>query len=163
MKNFSYLIILLFSITLVGCGDINEFTPTVQAPDASWKLSYFTSNSIIPYISTQSYPQNIKWSIDKASKMITIDQTIHVEKKASGWLQDVKTTNNDTRIEITYTQIDTVNTQVLGNYGALVFKHFINYSEIGRGNGASIPVKVRTVYRTPSVGSNTEDNYTISF
>ena len=68
MKNFSYLIILLFSITLASCGDINEFTPTVENPNANWKLSWFTSNSPIPYTSTQDYPKVFKWSIDKTNK-----------------------------------------------------------------------------------------------
>ncbi len=162
MKNFSYLIILLFSITLASCGDINEFTPTVENPNANWKLSWFTSNSPIPYTSTQDYPKAFKGSIDKTNKQIIIDQTIHVEKKAAKWNLDVRTTNNDTKIEITYTQKDTVNTFVNTNLSALVYKHFINYSEIGRGTGESIPVKVRIIY-TEAIGTNSEDNYTITF
>lgn len=162
MKNFSYLIILLFSLTLVGCGDINEFTPTVQSPDANWKISYFTSFNPVYHTTNQDRPASFKWSRDISGNRITIKQVLNHDVRANTWSQEVKTTNNDSKIEITYTQTSTIPSG--GTVpAATTFEHFLDYSEVGRGTGASIPVKVRTVYNNPAIGSNTEDNYTITF
>jgi hypothetical protein len=162
MKNFSYLIVLLFSITLASCGDMNEFTPKVENPDVAWKLSYYTSFNPDYATSNITLPASFKWSRDISAKRIAIKQVLNHDVRANTWTQDVKTTNNDTKIEITYTQTGSI-TSLATVQASTTFEHFIDYSIAGKGSGAAIPVKVKIVYTNPALGFNTEENYTITF
>jgi uncharacterized lipoprotein YehR (DUF1307 family) len=150
MKNFSYLIILLFSITLVGCGDINEFTPTVQDPNAEWKLLY-NKSSLTPITTPASLSEKFTYTINKSTNRITI--THHFIDDRRVWFtnqpKEVKLTNTTVgpQIEITYHQESySTNSSVVSD-ALFQWEHEFSFSQIGRGAGAKIPVLIRRTYK----------------
>jgi hypothetical protein len=154
MKNFSYLIILLFSITLASCGDINEFTPTVQVPDAEWKMSYVTSLPGSPTTTIASSPEKFQGIIDNTNRTITINHTFHDDSRA--WFSstpDVKLVNTVTgpQIEITYKQISSVPASLPNQLSSFPWSHTFNFTQAGRGSFVKIPVLIRRTYMDASL------------
>lgn len=155
MKNFSYLIILLFSISLTSCGDINEFTPKVENPDAEWKLSF--ANSFMDYFTTRNdKPLAFTYSIDETNKRITIFHRVHNDARAI-LRPNVTVTDNGTVIDIVY--VESSPALISGAFveGSTEFTHNFTYSQKGRGTGARIMVRVRFEYPRPQLGANAQD------
>jgi len=155
MKNFSYLIVLLFSIVLSSCGDMNEFTPVVQNPDADWKLTF--SNSFMDYFTTRTdKPLAFTYSLDETNKRITIFHRVHNDARAV-LRPNVTITDNGTVIDIVY--VESSPGVISGAYveGSTEFTHNFTYSQKGRGAGAKIMVRVRFEYPKPQLGANTQD------
>lgn len=155
MKNFSYFVIFLFSLAIVGCGDINEFTPTVVSPDAEWKLVY--TNSISDYFTTRlDKPVDFRYSIDETNKKITIFQRVHNDARAI-LKPNITVTDNGTVIDIVY--VESSPGVISGAFveGSSEFTHNFTYSAKGRGTGAPVLVRVRYEYPKPALGSNSQD------
>lgn len=155
MKNFSYLIVLLFSITLASCGDMNEFTPKVVNPDADWKITF--TNSFMTYFTTNTAkPQEFTPSINESNGSFSIFHRVHNDARAE--LKPMVTiTDNGTVIDIVYTESSPA--LISGAYtpGATEFTHNFTYAQKGRGTGGKIMVRVRFDYPKPQLGSNTQD------
>jgi hypothetical protein len=162
MKNLSYLIILLFAITLSSCGDINEFTPTVQAPNAEWKMSFVNTIAGSPTTTSQSVPEKFDPKFDYTNKTLTINHVFHDDTRAwFGNAADVKVVPTVTgpQIEITYTQITDVTNSLPNQVSAFPWTHTFTFAEIGRGTTARIPVVIRRTYRNTSLfGFDKVDN-----
>ncbi len=155
MKNFSYLIVLLFSITLASCGDMNEFTPKVENPDADWKLTF--TNSFMDYFTTRTEkPVAFTYSIDETNRKIAIFHRVHNDARAI-LRPNVTITDNGTVIDIVY--LESSPALISGAFveGSSEFIHNFNYSQKGRGAGARIMVRVRYEYPKPQLGSNAQD------
>jgi len=149
MKNFSYFIILLFAVTLTSCGDINEFTPTVQAPDAEWKMSFVTTIAGSPTTTSQSMPERFVSTFDYTNRSMTINHVFHDDSRAwFGYNADVKLVNTVTgpQIEINYKQISKTTNSLPNQVSAFPWTHSFSFSEIGRGKYVRIPVIVRRSY-----------------
>lgn len=155
MKNFSYLVVLLLSMTLAGCGDIGEFTPRVENPDAEWKLTF--TNSFSDYFTTRTdKPLAFTYSIDETNRRITVFQRVHNDARAI-LRPNVTVTDNGTVIDIAY--VESSPGVISGAFveGSTEFTHNFTYSQKGRGTGAKIMVRVRYEYPKPQLGSNAQD------
>ena len=149
MKNFSYLIILLFSITLASCGDINEFTPTVENPDAEWKLSHLTSPQGSPSTPASSFPESFKAKLSNNNRTLTITHNFHDDSRA--WFDPNPTvipvnTPTGLHIDIVYKQISNSPQSTPAVLQNFPWTHTFNVSEVGRGKYAKFNVKVRRTY-----------------
>lgn len=162
MKNLSYLIILLFAITLSSCGDMNEFTPTVQAPDAEWKMSFVNTIPGSSNASTQGVPEKFEPKFDYTNRTLTINHTFHDDARAifdRNPVVNIVSTVSGPQIEITYKQIDFIPLSTTNVLVPFPFTHSFTFAEVGRGKTARIPVIVRRTYMHPSLfGFDKVDN-----
>lgn len=166
MKHITYLALVLFGFIFSGCGDINEFTPTVSNPDVEWKLLYVTSPSPTYYQSTVDYPEKFTYTIDENSRTIQFKHTVHNDKRAV--LKPTVTVLNTSYgvvIDLLYKETtNTINNNAVV-VSATTFTHNFNYSQKGGGIYKNIIVKTRFEYPTAGfyVWQYTQDDRTISF
>ncbi|MBL7789716.1 MAG: hypothetical protein JNL75_07830 [Chitinophagales bacterium] len=163
MKNFSYLVVLLLSMTLAGCGDIGEFTPRVENPDVEWKLSYF--RSIFLARTNESSISNEKFDayVDAANSQIVIVHNFLDDQRA--WFGNeplevnVIQTANGPEVEIVYQQITIDPSTSANQLGLFKWEIYLKYSQIGKGKYAKVPVKIRRTYKDASTfGFDKVDN-----
>lgn len=162
MNKFAYLVLAFFALTLASCGDINEFTPTVQSPDAEWKVSYVTSLMGSPTTTIQSTPEEFKAVVNSSAKTITLNHTFYDDSRA--WFSnnpEVKmiSTVRGPQIEITYKQISETSNSLPNQLSAFPWTHTFAFADMGRGATAKIPVIVRRTYTNSALfGFDKVDN-----
>ena len=153
MKHISLLILALFSLVITSCGDINsQFVPTVENPNSNWNLTFLNNFSPIKFD-----PKTVIFShsFDDANSQLTIEYSFTHDKRAD-WDQAVSIVNNGTTIDIVYTQNRTIPSGAV-TQASTDFKHVFTYSNIGKGEGSEIPVRIRKVYTNPALGQNSSD------
>jgi hypothetical protein len=164
MKNLSYLIILFFAINFSSCGDMNEFTPTVQDPNAEWKLSYVTGFLTGRDDQITSGSERFEAVANPATGQLVITHYFLDDRRA--WFgsapKDVKIINtaNGPEIEIEYRQESTDPGTAVAIAARFKCEIILSFSQVGRGTFSKIPVRVRRTYQDASLfGFEKVNNY----
>jgi len=163
MKKYTYLAILLFSVTLAGCGDINVFTPKVESPNANWimehKIDFFQP------LTTAPLGNPFTWSVDVSNpneKLLYIRNVITTDSKTE-MKPSAVVTNSGKAIEITYTDESPAGSISVGSVKNTEMKHYFTIYQTGKGTGLDIPVTIRYVFPNTSLGSNRNESKTLTF
>lgn len=152
MKKFTYLSILLFTLTMVSCSDTNVLVPSVTSPDQNWQLSHFFSNQV-DRDNGQEVPKSLTYTLDESKKELVLTHKFSFDSRAEFDIPTVLITNNGTKIEINYIQTRT-NSNIAAIKQPYISKHYFNYSQKGKGTGKNIDVIVRYTFTNPSISNN---------
>lgn len=163
MKKFTYLVILLFSITMIGCGDIGVFTPTVENPNKNWQLEL--KADFFQALTTTPLGQPFTWSVDASNpnqKVLYVRNVITTDSKTEMKPYSM-VINNGKAIEITYRDESPVGTTSVGSQKNTEMRHYFNILTTGSGTGSSIPVTIKYVFTNPNLGINRNEIKTLTF
>lgn len=162
MKKFTYLSILLFTLTMVSCSDPNVLVPSVTSPDQNWmleqKIDFFQALTTNP--TTEAFTKTIENS--NGESVLYVRNIITTDSKCE-MRPTSMVTNNGKNIELIYRDESPIGTLSLGSQKNTEMRHYFVIRNMGKGTGANIPVTIKYVFPNPNLGVNRNEIKTLTF
>lgn len=162
MKKYAYLTILLCSMAIASCGDINVYTPAVENPNQDWqlehKIDFFQALTTTP----SGTPFTYTTENSNGEKLLFIKNVIITDSKTE-MKPYTLVTNGGKNIELTYRDESPAGSTSLGAQKNTEMRHYFVIRQTGKGTGANIPVTIKYVFSNPNLGINRNESKTITF
>lgn len=160
MKKFTYLSILLFTLTMVSCSDTNVLVPSVTSGNQDWmleqKIDLFQAIDNSPTLFSKTIENTNGESVLFVRNVITSDSRCEMRPTSI-------VTNNGKNIELTYRDESPIGTLSLGSQKNTEMRHYFVIKTMGKGTGANIPVTIKYVFPNPNLGVNRNEIKTLTF
>lgn len=162
MKKFTYLSILLFTLTMVSCTDTNVLVPTVTSGNQDWQLEskYSVEDPRTTVISRDTILKTTY--SENGDQILFVTHYINTDSKCEMKPYPM-IVNNGKSIELTYRDESPIGSVSLGSQKTTIMRHYFYIKTKGAGTGINIPVIIRTVYPNPNLGVNNTYTATLLF
>jgi hypothetical protein len=151
MKKLTYLIAILATVFVVGCGNINTTVPEVKSPDAKFQFLKIYDDATQRLNTTE--PESFSATIDpKNPNRLVIRNSFQTNAK-SFMIGIASTTDLGSNINITYTDASATGTTPAVNDMSINYEHHFDITQKGRGTGKSFNVVLKYDYPNVAMGS----------